>query len=239
MRKEILFASRKGGTGKSTLCAMVANHLAGNGMKVAVIDCDNCAALSWWRKTDMRSLPEGGHPPYPILRDEDYFDKEHLFEEYDYVLIDNYDLVREDGSGVVVVPFTYTEMVLDSTFAFVRDMGKARGREVMFVPNEVQGYKQSVKKKDILENINWILGIFGKILPKVSNSKMMTQVSTIANTVEQNLLVKDFVDELFPECRMTEEELTVCEENGEQGASAGTAYVDDLFSGQEEETENG
>ena len=239
MRKEILFASRKGGTGKSTLCAMVANHLAGNGMKVAVIDCDNCASLSWWRKTDMRSMPEGGQIPYPIFRDEDYFDKEHLFEEYDYVLIDNYDLVREDGNGVVVVPFTYTEMVLDATFAFVRDMGKARGREVVFVPNEVQGYKQSVKKKDILENINWILGIFGKILPKVSNSRMMTQVNTIANSVEQNLLVRDFVDELFPECRMTEEELTVCEENGEQGASAGAAIVEDLFSGQEEETGNG
>ena len=145
MRKEILFASRKGGTGKSTLCAMVANHLAGNGMKGAVIDCDNCATLSWWRKADMRSQPEDGQPPYPIFRDGDYFDKEHLFEEYDYVLIDNYDLVREDGTGIVVVPFTYTEMVLDSTFAFVRDMGKARGREVMFVPNEVQGYKQSVK----------------------------------------------------------------------------------------------
>lgn len=207
MAKEILFASKKGGTGKSTLCAMVANHLAYNGMKVAVIDCDNCFTLTWRRKSDLKNLPEGESPEYLIFQDEDYLDKEHLLEGYDYVLIDNYDLFKENFSGIIVVPFIYTEMILDSTFRFVRNMKKLPDCEVMFVPNEVNGYKQSIKKKDIIETINWILCIFGKILPKVSNSRLMDQVNTVANSVEQNLLIKDFIDALLPECPMTEDEI--------------------------------
>ena len=236
MTKEILFASRKGATGKSTLCAMVANHLASNGMKVAVIDCDNCDTLTWRRKADMKALPEGAQPPYPIFRDEDFIDKEHLFEGYDYVLIDNDDLVRGNGKGAVVVPFIYTEMVLDSTFRFVRDMRSSENSEVLFVPNEVHGYKQSVKKRDIMENVNWILGIFGKILPKVSNSRLMDQVSTIANTVEMNLLVKDFIDALLPECKMTEEELTAGEESRAQETPKGAAQAMDLFPAMDEQS---
>ena len=236
MTKEILFASRKGATGKSTLCAMVANHLASNGMKVAVIDCDNCDTLTWRRKADMKALPEGAHPPYPIFRDEDCIDKEHLFEGYDYVLIDNDDLVRGNGKGAVVVPFIYTEMVLDSTFRFVRDMRRSENSEVLFVPNEVHGYKLSVKKRDIMENVNWILGIFGKILPKVSNSRLMDQVSTIANTVEMNLLVKDFIDALLPECKMTEEELTAGEDSRAQETPEGAAQAMDLFPAMDEQS---
>ena len=217
MTKEILFASRKGGTGKSTLCAMVANHLANNGMKVAVIDCDNCYTLTWRRKSDMKILPEGENPKYPILTDDDYFDKEHEFDSYDYVLIDNYDMVSEDRVGVLIIPFIYSEMVLDSTFRFIRYMKRVGGSELVFLPNEVSGYKQSIKKKDINENINWILGIFGKILPKVSNSRLMDQVNTIANTVEQNLLIRDFVNELIPECPMSDEEITIGEEDAPSG----------------------
>ena len=135
-----------------------------------------------------------------------------------------------------MVPFIYTEMVLDSTFRFVRDMRSSENSEVLFVPNEVHGYKQSVKKRDIMENVNWILGIFGKILPKVSNSRLMDQVSTIANTVEMNLLVKDFIDALLPECKMTEEELTAAEESRAQDTSVGAAQAMDLFPAMDEQS---
>lgn len=235
MKKEILFASRKGATGKSTLCAMVANHLASNGMKVAVIDCDNCSTLTWRRKADMKGLPEGEQPPYPVFLDEDYFDKEHLFEGYDYVLIDNYDMAREGVNGAVVVPFIYTEMVIDSTFRFVRNMRRTGSCELLFVPNEVHGYKQSIKKRDIIENVNWILGIFGKILPKISNSRLMDQVNTIANTAEMNLLVRDFVDALLPECKMGEDELTASVDSCPQGTAEGAVQAPDLFSALDEE----
>ena len=118
MAKEILFASKKGGTGKSTLCAMVANHLAYNGMKVAVIDCDNCFTLTWRRKSDLKNLPEGESPEYLIFQDEDYLDKEHLLEGYDYVLIDNYDLFKENFSGIIVVPFIYNFSFFDFIIHF-------------------------------------------------------------------------------------------------------------------------
>ena len=230
MTKEILFASRKGGTGKSTLCAMVANHLASNGMKVAVIDCDNCYTLTWRRKSDMKILPEGENPKYPILTDDDYFDKEHDFDSYDYVLFDNYDMVSEGRVGALIIPLIYSEMVLDSTFHFIRNMKRVGGTKLMFLPNEVSGYKQSIKKKDINENLNWILGIFGRILPKVANSRLMEQVNTIANTVEQNLLIKDFVNALLPECPMSDDEITIGEEEIQTDSShQNTPIQRDLF----------
>ncbi len=107
-------------------------------------------------------------------------------------------------------------MVLDTTFRFVRNLKTTGGCKVAFVPNEVNGYKQSIKKKDVVDTINWILGIFGRILPKVPNSRQMAQVNTISNAVETNVLVKDFINALVPECQMTEEELTICE-GGQQG----------------------
>ena len=218
MTKVILFASRKGGTGKSTLCAMVANHLAGNGMKVALIDCDNCSTLTWRRKSDIKVMDDCLQPSYSIYQREDYFGNEENFSAYDYVLIDNLD-TREHRSDIIIIPFIYSEMVLDSTFRFVKDIKGEKDCEILFLPNEVNGFKQSIKKKDVIESINWILGIFGKILPKVPNSRLMDQVNTIGNTIEQNILIKDFVNKVFPECPLILEQTSVSDEQEEQPAA--------------------
>ena len=213
---EILFASRKGGTGKSTLCAMVANHLALSGKTIAVIDCDNCNTLTWKRKSDKKSLSEIEGIPYQIISFDEYFDNEEKYEDYDFILFDNYASVSESNAVIIVIPFIYSEMVLDSTFKFIKDLKKSGHEKIVFVPYEVNGYKQVIKKKDTIETINWILGIFGKIMPKVGYSRVMEQVSTIKNTVEQNMLVKDFINELLPDCSMQESEISnpIEEENG-------------------------
>ena len=205
---EILFASRKGGTGKSTLCAMVANHLALLGKTIAVIDSDNCNTLTWKRKSDRKSLSEIESIPYPIISLDEYFDNEEKYEDYDFILFDNCTSVSEGNAGIIVIPFIYSEMVLDSTFKFIKDLKKTGHEKIVFVPYEVNGYKQVIKKKDTIETINWILGIFGKIMPKVGYNRVMEQVSTIKNTVEQNLLVKDFINELLPDCSMQENEIS-------------------------------
>ena len=220
MTKKIIFASKKGGTGKSTLCAMVANHLARNGKKVAVIDGDNCSTLTWRRKSDMKQLPADdveNSIPYSIFHEDDYDKVCSLLSDYDYVLFDNVDSTKpkplseaEQESGMenvkVLIPFIYSEMVIDSTFRYIKNL--SRNYEIYFVPNEVNGYKQSIKKKDTIETINWILSIFGKILPKVGNFRLLEQVNTIGNTVEQNQFIREFVNALFPDCPMTEEEIT-------------------------------
>lgn len=213
---EILFASRKGGTGKSTLCAMVANHLALSGKTIAVIDCDNCNTLTWKRKSDKKILSEIEGIPYQIISFDEYFDNEEKYEDYDFILFDNYASVSESNAVIIVIPFIYSEMVLDSTFKFIKDLKKSGHEKIVFVPYEVNGYKQVIKKKDSIETINWILGIFGKIMPKVGYSRVMEQVSTIKNTVEQNMLVKDFINELLPDCSMQESEISnpIEEENG-------------------------
>ncbi len=220
---KILFASRKGGTGKSTLCAMVANHLALLGKTIAVIDCDNCNTLTWKRKSDKKPLSENEISPYQIFLSDEYFGKEKEFEDSDYILFDSFASFTEINVDFIVIPFIYSEMVLDSTFKFIKDLRTTGHEKIMFVPNEVNGYKQALKKKDTIETINWILGIFGKIMPKVSYNRVMEQVSTISNTKEQNLLIKDFVDELLPpDCSMQEREIvqSVDEEEGKEMISS-------------------
>lgn len=207
MKREIHFASRKGGTGKSTLCALVANHLEYHGKKVLVVDCDNCSTLTWKRKGDMKSFAISSDALYPIISGEEYYKREGSFDDFDYVLFDNDSRVGEGRPAVMVVPFIYTEMVVDSTFRFVREMSGVKNCDIFFLPNEVNGYKQSIKKKDIVETINWMLGIFGTILPKVGNSRLFDQVDTVGNIDDQNQLIKDFVNKLLPECPMTEEQL--------------------------------
>lgn len=206
MKREIHFASRKGGTGKSTLCAMVANHLATNGKKVLVVDCDSCSTLTWKRKSDLK-VQSDPSSLYPIILGDDYYKQGESSDSYDYVLFDNDSRVGEGSSVLTVVPFIYTEMVVDSTFRFVKEQCGDKNCDIVFLPNEVNGYKQAIKKKDVVENINWILGIFGTILPRVNNSRLFDQVNTIVNTVEQNQLIKDFVNALLPDCPMTEEQL--------------------------------
>ena len=102
---EILFASKKGGTGKSTLCAMVANHLALSGKTIAVIDCDNCNTLAWKRKSDKKSLSDIEGIPYQIISFDEYFDNEEKHEDYDFILFDNYASVSESNAGIIVIPF--------------------------------------------------------------------------------------------------------------------------------------
>ncbi len=214
---EILFASRKGGTGKSTLCAMVANHLALSGKEIAVIDCDNCNTLTWKRKSDKKTLPEGEQPPYEIISPEEYYGNRERYENFDFILFDNNHQVSDGNAGIIVVPFLYSEMVLDSTFKFIKNMKTHGHEEIVFVPYEVAGYKQVIKKKDTIETIKWILGIFGKIVPKVGYGRVMEQVSTIKNTVEQNLLIKDFINTIFPDCPMQESEVILSDVDNSTG----------------------
>lgn len=214
---EILFASRKGGTGKSTLCAMVANHLALSGKEIAVIDCDNCNTLTWKRKSDKKLLSEDEDPPYQIISPEEYYGNREKYENYDYILIDNQSTVSDVTAGIIVVPFLYSEMVLDSTFKFIKNLKTHGHEEIIFVPYEVAGYKQVIKKKDTIETVKWILGIFGKIVPKVGYGRVMEQVSTIKNTVEQNLLIKDFINTIFPDCTIQESEVILSDEDNSTG----------------------
>lgn len=223
---EILFASKKGGTGKSTLCSMVANHLALSGKRVIIIDGDNCNTLTWRRKSDNKILSGDEQPPYSIISYDEYIGNREKYEEYDYILLDNHNCVSDGSAGIIVIPFIFSEMVLDSTFKFIKNLKTTGREEIVFVPNEVAGYKQAIKKKDTIETIKWILGIFGKIMPKVGYSRVMEQASTIRNTVEQNLLIRDFIDTLFPDCPMQECEITQSEEDGE---------VQEAFSEEEQE----
>lgn len=59
--KTIVFAASKGGVGKTTLCAALSSHAAGNRNKIAIIDLDPQGSLTaWWnnRESDTPELIE-------------------------------------------------------------------------------------------------------------------------------------------------------------------------------------
>ena len=56
--KIIVFANQKGGTGKSTLCVMMAHWLTEHGKKVVVYDADSQQTLYDHRQDDIKAKPE-------------------------------------------------------------------------------------------------------------------------------------------------------------------------------------
>ena len=58
MGKIISFANQKGGVGKTSLCAIFANHLTAKGQKVSVKDMDIQMSLSGHREDDLKVDPE-------------------------------------------------------------------------------------------------------------------------------------------------------------------------------------
>ena len=56
--KIIVFANQKGGTGKSTLCVMMAHWLTEHGKKVVVYDADSQQTLYDHRQDDIKANPE-------------------------------------------------------------------------------------------------------------------------------------------------------------------------------------
>ena len=59
----IVFANQKGGTGKSTLCVMMAHWLAEQGKKVIVYDADIQQTLYDRRQDDLKANPTAKELP--------------------------------------------------------------------------------------------------------------------------------------------------------------------------------
>lgn len=142
----ITFTNQKGGTGKTTNCIMFANYLSEIGISVQILDVDFQQSAK--RKRDRDVATYDNIPPYDILPCGSLDEGLQFIKSYDKensinLLVDlpgHLDDIRImkiiSLSDVVITPFTYEEMVLQSTFETVNFMEKCGVEaQVFMVPN--------------------------------------------------------------------------------------------------------
>ena len=192
----ITFTNQKGGTGKTTNCIMFANYLAEIGIQVQIIDLDFQQSAVRKRARDVSAYEN--IPSYEILPcaglDEglDYiktYDKKNSVN----LLVDLPGQINDRRimqiilmSDVVITPFTYEEMVLQSTFETVNFITKCGVQaQIFMVPNMMN---KSVKyDRSIVEPE---LNKFGFVTNDVPERVALQRITTLGIQNDEMKLVE-------------------------------------------------
>jgi chromosome partitioning protein len=193
---KIVFGNQKGGSGKSTLCIMLANHLALNEQKsVLVLDLDMQGTIEDKRTKDRYVNDEF---PYEVVKmniSEYPSVSEQLKMANTYVLIDlpgnleNPDLKHVlKEADYIVCPFEYEFGSYVSTLDF-RDLctSVAPKKALNFIPNKVQG----TVKYETQNQIHAELGQSGVISKPLPQKVIFQRVTTFQINEEETNLVKE------------------------------------------------
>lgn len=192
----ITFTNQKGGTGKTTNCIMFANYLSEIGIPVKILDLD--FQQSAVRKRDRDVSAYENIPPYDIVGasglDEGLqYVKSYGKKEPENLLVDLPGQINDKRimqiillSNVIITPFTYEEMVLQSTFETVNFMSKfGVEAQIFMVPNMMN---KSVKyDRNIVEPE---LSKFGFVTKDVPERVALQRITTLGIQNEEMKLVQ-------------------------------------------------
>ena len=223
----IVFGNQKGGAGKSTLCALLANYLAiEKQVPVLVLDMDSQQSLRSMRERDMMVQAE---MPYQIetMRTEEYAKYRQEFANKDiYILMDlpgtlddkHLKAILQDAD-YIICPFRYDFVSFVSTLDFTdvvesytpkhpqnkagkENKGKPNNR-IFYVPNMVKAnvnYEQQQKANETLSEK-------GVVTTPISDRVTLQRIQTYALTIEQKGIVETVFDFIYE--AMKEPELIV------------------------------
>lgn len=211
----LLFSNQKGGVGKSTLAALYANHLA-NGDEdagimprpVQFIEADMQRSLSAQREDDLASWGKENikyELDYCYIKDYDTsVSLMQQLREYNAqnpevtIIIDAPGNITQDYLAplfiycdYIVCPYSYQNIVLDSTSGFIRVIEYIKNSrsdmnaEFIFVPNRVE---KGVGINQEIENFQKIEEIFktkGYLTPRVFKRVDLARFNTAFNTPRQ------------------------------------------------------
>jgi len=217
----ISFANQKGGVGKSTHCALFAQYLSDKQKTVHIIDMDFQRSLVNKRAADKSfSLAEKRE------QDETLFDnslnytieavspdnilphigKARKNPELIYIIDTPGSLANENvlkvlyASELIVVPFGYSEMKLDSTAVFIQLVKTFKiPSKLVFLPNDSdKRYKEANPDKiEGLKQINEILLRSGVIAPTVYHLADMQRFSTLEMSSRQKEILTPTYDFIY------------------------------------------
>ena len=199
----IVFANQKGGTGKSTLCVLMAHWLAEQGKKVIVYDADIQQTLYDRRQDDLKANPTA-KPSWEVKRINamSFEQTTKALDEaaqYDgYVLIDAPGAMAFPGlapilqtADAVAIPFGYDYNVFKSTLKFIQilmseEIGQEKER-LFFIPNRVEEHIGTKEEKEQAEEANKQLSKLGRVTYRVKKGVAVQRYNTLSTTKYQML----------------------------------------------------
>ena len=210
----ISFANQKGGVGKSTHCALFAQYLSEKEKIVHVIDMDNQRSLHNKRRSD-NSLSEKRENEenlydnplnYSVLAvspdDILSFLKKNAESKKDAIFIidtpgniENENVLRTlYKSDFIIIPFSYTELKLDSTAVFIQVMKRFKvPAKLIFMPNDIDRRI----KLEAAEQVNKIFSHEGVVTPILYHYADIERFSTVDMNKKQREVVLPTYDFIY------------------------------------------
>lgn len=194
----VSIANQKGGVGKTTTLIMLANYLAEK-KELITLDFDFQASLYnfWKEETSLIDTP----PPYQVIKKDLAESKkviQMLKEAADTIFLldlpgkldDNNLIPLIESTDVMIVPFTYDKISVESTLVFVQ-VAKHLKKElqIVFIPNRI---KTSVKYKT-KDQTDTILSEFGMVTEKIPDRVCFQRLSFFKNNQE----IKEICNPIF------------------------------------------
>lgn len=189
--KIILFSNTKGGTGKSTLCAMFATYCAQNGIPVAVVDADLQQSLAQLRKEERADDATTKEPWQLVSLMTSSTTKtvqmmENLKTIPGWILVDCPGTLNDPGlvpifkaADAVIVPTSYEKIVVNATELFVNVFRGISQAPLFFIPNRINDAEGTKTERE--QRINTInkIGDMGLLTPRIKQSVVIKRFSTM------------------------------------------------------------
>lgn len=181
----IVFGNQKGGCGKTTNCIQFANYLAYKGKNCVVLDVDFQKSIVDRRNQDLENFDN--KPLYEVIDAEmnDVAKTIADFKEINdgHLLIDLPGRVDDEAlitilqnADVVIVPFRYDRLTMDSTALFIKIMEYYKIKaKIFFLPNNIE----SSVKYETKEQVKEILKEYGMITDEIPSRVIMQRLYTI------------------------------------------------------------
>ena len=202
--KIVIFSNIKGGVGKTTLCALFANHLIEHGFPSFVIDADLQASLFRHRQREKDAAPDAQIPWNVEMLDTSDHKRlvqvmGKLKEVPGIVLIDCPGNLNDrnlayiyQSADTAIIPISFDADTVDATGIFVKALKSVSSAGLIFIPNRINAAERKAedpnrinaaerKAEEIRQREQTIgyLGLVGTVTPIVRQSVAIKRYSTL------------------------------------------------------------
>lgn len=214
----ISVANQKGGVGKTTLAACLANYMSFHGIRVMVIDCDRQQSIFRSRKRDIAKYGESALPyeitGYRVLDHEtmrNIIKNVYNAKEIDIVIFDCPGSMSDPwlvplfaNTDYVLIPYHYDDITIASTSEFILFLEKinssVRNRtplKLVMIPNMIDRRIGTRTELFKWEETKSVYSNHGLVTTPVAKKADMERFSTICNLDRQLEIVSPAFDEII------------------------------------------